>query len=90
MQEVGISYNASDNSGSATCGLSVTSNEPVNGLGDGDTAPDWEILDAHSLRLRAERSGTGTGRVYTVTITCADAAGNSSSRAATVRVPHGR
>jgi len=66
------------------------SNEPVNGTGDGDTAPDWEVLDAHHVRLRAERSATGAGRVYTVTISCADDAGNTSNRALTVTVPRGR
>jgi hypothetical protein len=90
MTDVTISYVASDDSGPATCTLTVTSNEPVNGAGDGDTAPDWEILDAHRLRLRAERSGAGAGRVYTVTATCADAAGNTSSRTTTVTVPRGR
>ena len=29
--------------------LTVTSNEPINGLGDGDTAPDWQVIDAHHL-----------------------------------------
>ena len=37
----------------ATCSLTVTSNEPENGLGDGDTAPNYEVVDAHHVRLRA-------------------------------------
>jgi hypothetical protein len=69
------------------CTLSVTSNEPTNGLGDGDTPNDWEVIDAHHVRLRAERSGKGTGRTYTITVTCTDAAGNAVVRTATVRVP---
>jgi len=89
MRDVTVSYNASDNFGPAICTLGVASNEPADGTGDGDTAPDWEVLDAHRLRLRAERSAAGTGRVYTVTITCTDAAGNASSRAVTVVVPKG-
>ncbi|HEX8636208.1 MAG TPA: hypothetical protein VF703_18955, partial [Pyrinomonadaceae bacterium] len=89
MRDVTVGYHVSDNFGSATCTLGVVSNEPVTGAGD-DTAPDWEVLDAHHVRLRAERSGAGAGRVYTVTVTCADAAGNTSSRDLTVTMPRGR
>jgi hypothetical protein len=42
------------------------------------------------LRLRAARNGSGSGRVYTVTYTLTDAAGNSSELSATVTVPHDR
>jgi uncharacterized repeat protein (TIGR01451 family) len=87
MVEVTINYGTSDNCGAVTCVLTVSSNEPVNGTGDGDTAPDWEVIDAHHVRLRAERSGNGTGRVYTITITCTDSAGNSSSQNVYVTVP---
>jgi hypothetical protein len=90
MADVAVTYAASDDGGAATCALSVTSNEPENGAGDGDTAPDWEVVDANHVRLRAERAGTGDGRVYTVTVTCTDAAGNAASRSATVNVPRGR
>jgi glycosidase len=90
MRDVTISYHASDNFGPTACMLDVTSNEPVNGTGDGDTAPDWEVLDARHVRLRAERSSAGAGRVYTVIVTCADAAGNTSNHAQTVTVPRGR
>ena len=90
MQDVVVGYGASDNSGAVTCALAVASNEPVNGTGDGDTAPDWLVLDAHRLQLRAERAGAGAGRVYTVTINCADAAGNTTARSVAVSVPRGR
>ncbi len=86
MVLVTVNYTATDNCG-ANCILSVTSNEPVNGLGDGDTAPDWEIVDAHHVRLRAERSGKGNGRIYTIKVTCKDAAGNTVVRTVTVKVP---
>lgn len=66
---------------------SVASNEPVEGLGDGDMAPDWEITADLALKLRAERSGTGSGRIYEVRVRCSDVSGNSSTRAVPVRVP---
>jgi hypothetical protein len=90
MVNVTVSYDVEDNSDSPAainCALSVSSNEPVNGTGDGDAAPDWEITDAHHVQLRAERAGTGDGRVYTITITCMDSSGNASSRTVTVSVP---
>jgi hypothetical protein len=66
----------------------VTSNEPVNGLGDGDASPDWEITGSLTLKLRAERSGNGKGRVYTVSVTCSDAFQNRSTATVGVLVPH--
>jgi len=91
MTDVTVSYTTADNCSLPTaisCALSVASNEPINGLGDGDQTPDWTVVDNHHVKLRAERSGTGTGRVYTVTITCTDQAGRTSSQAVTVNVPH--
>jgi hypothetical protein len=83
-----VSVTASDNCSSATtCEIiSVTSNEPVTG-GSDTTTPDWEITGPFSLNLRAERSDTGLGRVYTITVRCTDDVGNSSTKTATVTVP---
>ena len=67
---------------------SVSSNEPVNGTGDGDTAPDWVITGNLTVDLRAERSGLGDGRVYTITVECTDETGNTSTSDLTVTVPH--
>jgi predicted extracellular nuclease len=74
----------------ATATLSVSSNEPVNGTGDGDTAPDWIVVDAHHVKLRAERAGTGSGRVYTITITATDSRGEVTTQDVTVTVPHNK
>jgi parallel beta-helix repeat protein len=89
MVPVNIDVSASDNSGEAVvCRIiSVASNEPVDGLGDGDTAPDWMITGNLTLNLRAERSGKATGRIYTITIECSDTFGNSSTKTVTVSVP---
>jgi uncharacterized delta-60 repeat protein len=91
FKDIAISYDVSDNCGSQseiTCGLSVTSNEPINGEGDGDTAPDWLVIDAHAVRLRAERAGNGNGRVYTITVSCRDSRNNAIRGTTTVTVPH--
>jgi hypothetical protein len=69
---------------------SVASNEREDGLGDGDTAPDWTITGPLTAQVRAERSGKGGGRVYTLTVRCTDAARNVSTATATVSVPHGK
>jgi rhamnogalacturonan endolyase len=70
--------------------LSVTSNEPVNGTGDGNTEPDWLITGDLTLQLRAERAGNNSSRIYTITVQTRDAAGNATTRTITVRVPHDR
>jgi hypothetical protein len=88
MRRVTINYSASDSCGAVTCSLRVSSNEPVNDIGDGNTAPDWVVLDARHVQLRAERQGPRNGRVYTVTISCTDAARNTSTASTSVRVPH--
>ena len=67
----------------------VTQDEPVNGLGDGDTSPDAELGTAsNQVSLRAERSGTGDGRVYHVAVTVTDEFGLSCSSIVRVGVPH--
>jgi len=70
--------------------VSVTSNEPRNGTGDGNTSSDWTFggTGPLDLSLRAERAGTLKDRIYTVTVTCNDAAGNESSKSVDIVVPH--
>lgn len=70
--------------------VEVTSNEPDNGLGDGDTTGDIVIHSPRDIELRAERSGPGSGRVYTLVWTARDAAGNETEVTRTVTVPHSR
>ncbi len=81
---------AQDACGPATWRITrVRSSEAVNGLGDGNTSRDWQITGAHTLKLRAERSGTKSGRIYTITVVATDASGNESAPATTtVTVPH--
>jgi predicted extracellular nuclease len=92
MVTVTVNYNLQNacDTNPVTVKLSVSSNEPVNGTGDGSTSPDWVVVDAHHVQLRAERAGTGSGRIYTITITATDSKGNVTSQDVTVTVPHSK
>lgn len=68
--------------------VDVTSNEAINGRGDGNTEPDWEITGDLTVKLRAERSGLGSGRVYYVLVRCEDDSGNGAEHTVEVIVPH--
>jgi hypothetical protein len=43
-----------------------------------------------AFQLRAERSGTGSGRVYTITYKATDASGNYATGSVTIEVPHNK
>ena len=89
MRDVTINYTATDGCAGVNCQITdITSNEPINGTADGDTAPDWEFVDEHHVRLRAESAGGSIGRIYTITVTCTDAAGNSTTKTIEVHVGH--
>jgi hypothetical protein len=67
----------------------VTQDEPVNGLGDGDKSPDAVLgHGSNQVRLRAERSGTGDGRVYRIAVTVTDEFGLTCDATLRVGVPH--
>ena len=68
--------------------IDVTSDEAVEGEGDGNTSLDWQDTGDLTLDLRSERSGQGDGRVYTITIECTDVSGNPSTQDVTVTVSH--
>ena len=97
LMQINATVNANDScDANPTVALvSITSNEPDEGLGDGDQPNDIQAVgggpipfgtDMRSFLLRAERSGMGTGRIYTVTYTARDAFGNQSSASAQVTV----
>jgi hypothetical protein len=58
--------------------------------GDGHTVDDIQVDGNGTISLRAERSGNGNGRIYTITYAATDACGNSSLASATVEVPHNK
>jgi hypothetical protein len=86
LASVTIEYDVMDNCGGASCTLSVKpvvlSDENRGGPGnDRDKDPLFQILDGHRLRLRAVR-----GMRYEVTVTCVDAAGNTTAKTINVDV----
>jgi hypothetical protein len=74
--------------------VSATSSEPDDAPGSGDGNTTGDIQDASigepdpTILLRAERSGDGSGRVYTLTYVARDASGNMASALGIVTVPH--
>jgi Leucine-rich repeat (LRR) protein len=97
MVEVTIEVNAHDNSGDpVVLTASVTSSEPLDDLGDGSTEADWtipvidQVNGLITAQLRAERSGSGDDRVYTISITGTDSSGNSSEAQVEIVVPHSK
>ncbi|HEY0371314.1 MAG TPA: Ig-like domain-containing protein [Thermoanaerobaculia bacterium] len=76
LVNVGLTFNATDNNPGVTTSFEVFSDEP--GVADDAVG---------SLLLRAERDGTGDGRVYRIVITATDASDNTSMSCVTVVVP---
>ena len=61
----------------------------MEGRGDGSFAPDAELGTAEApLSVRAERSGSGTGRVYHVAVEATDGRGGTCTATVQVCVPH--
>lgn len=68
----------------------ITQDEPIDAVGNGDgkTSPDGTGVGTSIACVRAERQGTGNGRVYAISFTAIDPAGAECSESVTVCVPH--
>ena len=66
---------------------SIFQDEAVNARGSGNTAPDGQGIGTSSAQIRAERAGTGNGRVYHIGFSASDNQGNSCSGTVKVGVP---
>jgi CSLREA domain-containing protein len=66
----------------------VRQDEPTNGSGDGNTCPDAQGFGTATTSVRAERSGQGNGRVYTLSFTASDEQGATCQGSVKVCVPH--
>lgn len=82
-------YDTSDPAPTLTL-VSITSNEPDNAKGDGNIVDDIVTVNGFTFNLRAERSGLGSGRTYTITYQATDSSGNTAQASITVEVPHNK
>lgn len=80
MKKVAVYYSASDNGQDVASVLSVSSNNTDS------TARDWEVINNHLLRLKASRLADGTPRIYSITVTSTDEAGNKTARTTSIAV----
>jgi hypothetical protein len=90
--DVGLAITVSDLSDTALgIAIAVTSDEdPALEQGSGRLVhcPDAIIdLASQTVQLRAQRAGTGDGRVYRITVTSTDSCGNASVCSVAVSVP---
>jgi chitinase len=86
MTTVGITGVTDPDGGAVTItAQSIRQDEPLNGTGDGDAAPDGQLSP---LKLRAERSGNANGRVYRILFFGRDGAGATCAGMVTVCAPH--
>lgn len=68
--------------------VSVISTEPLDGQGDGNTTDDILIDETGTIYVRAERSGSGNDRIYTITYKATDASDNVGYGSLDILVPH--
>jgi len=80
MKKMVVYYTASDNGQDVSSILSVTSNDQES------ATRDWEIINDHLVRLKASRLPNGEARIYTITVTSTDLAGNITRRATSIAV----
>lgn len=65
----------------------ITQDEPVDSKGDGHTAPDGTGTGSATPSVRAERNGSGDGRVYAIGFTANDGRGAQCQGTVSVSVP---
>src|SRR5262249_15144524 len=67
--------------------VTATSSEQAGRTGGRGLAPDV-VITGGSVQLPAERAGRGPGRVYRITATASDLAGNTVTQTPVCTVPH--
>ena len=87
MESVRVAVTPNDACSTATCRVTSIRSSEASGV-ETDSVDAILTGDLTAL-LRSERNGRGAaGRVYHLTVTCTDGAGNASERTVTVTVPH--
>jgi len=74
-------------SGVSSLMVTATSNQPDSGT-SGNDVPGDIVINSGTVFLRAERAPSGENRIYTITATASDVAGNTTTATATCTVPH--
>jgi len=80
MKKLRVNYTATDNAQSVTSVLSVSSNDTIS------VAKDWEIVNDHLLLLKGSRLPNGEPRIFLITVTYTDEAGNIARRTTSIAV----
>jgi len=79
MKKVGLNYTVKDNAEDVKTVVTVYSNA-IDGI------KDYEIIDNRNLRLLSSRLSNGSPRMFTITVTATDLAGNKTVRTTTIAV----
>ncbi len=92
MVKIGLHVTAKDNIDASPLIelVGVAISEPEDGQGSGNTAQDVQITAKGEVYVRAERSGRGNGRIYTITYRATDTNGNVGYGNVKVKVPKSR
>jgi sugar lactone lactonase YvrE len=89
LHPVTVTVAATDNCALARCKIiSVVGDERKRSPGIGRSGADWQLTGDLTLNLRAQGSGDGENRIYTIVVECTDASGNASRSTISVTVPH--
>jgi len=80
MKKIAVFYTASDNGQDLSSVMTVSSNDQES------ATRDWEIINNHLIRLRASRLPNGEAKIYTITVTSTDLAGNITRRTTHIAV----
>jgi hypothetical protein len=87
MVQVAIVSASDPLSGVSSLAVTATSNETDSGTSPDDLPGDI-LISGTTVQLRAERSPSGTGRIYTIIATAQDSAGNATTMTTTCSVPN--
>ncbi len=80
MKKIRVNYTVTDNAQEVNSVLTVSSNNLD------ATRKDFEVIDNHVVRLSASRLPNGEPRIYLISVTSTDVAGNKMTRTTSIAV----